>query len=353
MTRGTLRWSIARAVLVAAVLGGGVVLAAGMLFPGDRLALAIALVGTLVAAWIAAASVARRLAAPLDRLAATSASFTAGDHSARAQVDGPREVRQMAEALNNMAAELEGAKAQVRNEQRRSSQFISDVSHELRTPLTAIRGAAETLLDGDVDADDQERFLSTIASEAGRLTRLANDLLTLQRIEGATGELPLRRVDLRVAIDRAALMFEPILEERGATLTVNGKAPVVLGDVDRLQQVIANLVDNASRIVGEGGHVTVELSETDEGDARVAISDNGPGIAEEDLARLFDRFYKTDTSRTRSAGSGLGLAIVKAIVTMHGGTVTAENLPERGSRFTVVLPSLHDVDSSDQHPSSP
>ncbi len=344
MRRGTLRSEIARAVFVAAVLGAAVALAVGALLPGNRVALGVTFGATLVAAWLAAAAVARRLSSPLERLAATSASFSAGDHAARAVVDGPREVRLIADAHNSMAAEIEGAVAQVRAEERRKSQFVSDVSHELRTPLTAIRGAAETLLDGGVDAEDQQRFLTTIANEAERLTRLANDLLTLQRIEGATGELPLRRVDLRAAVDRAGLMFEPILEERGATLTVNGKAPLVLGDLDRLQQVIANLVDNASRIAGDGGHVTVELSETEDGNARIAISDNGPGIAEADLARLFDRFYKTDTSRARSGGSGLGLAIVKAIVSMHGGTVTAENLPVRGSRFTVVLPALRDPD---------
>ncbi len=317
----------------------------GVLLPANPIVPAVTFGAVLVVAWFASAAVAKRLATPLERLAATSATFSAGDHSARASVEGTREVRLVADGLNNMASEIEGAVAQVRAEERRKSQFVSDVSHELRTPLTAIRGAAETLLDGGVDAEDQERFLTTIATEAERLTRLANDLLTLQRIEGATGELPLRQVDLRVAVDKAGLMFEPILEERGATLTVNGKAPLVLGDLDRLQQVIANLVDNASRFTGEGGHVTVELSQTEDGNARLAVSDNGPGIPEEELVRLFDRFYKTDSSRARSGGSGLGLAIVKAIVSMHGGTVTAENLPGRGSRFTVVLPALRDLDA--------
>ena len=138
-----------------------------------------------------------------------------------------------------MAAEVDSAIDELKTEEQRKTQFVSDVSHELRTPLTAIRGAAETLLDGDVEPDDQERFLSTIALEAERLGRLANDLLTLQRIEGATGELPLRQVDLRLAADRAAAMLEPLLEDREVTLTVNGRAPLVLGDVDRLQQVVS------------------------------------------------------------------------------------------------------------------
>jgi signal transduction histidine kinase len=239
-----------------------------------------------------------------------------------------------------MATHVDGTSSRLRAEERRTSQFISDVSHELRTPLTAIRGAAETLLDGGVSAEDQERFLSTIATEAERLTRLANDLLTLQRIEGATGELPLRRIDLRQAVDRTAALFEPIMEERQVELTVHGEAPAVHGDLDRLQQVVANLVDNASRAVGPGGHVRVELSEGGDGTAVVAVSDDGPGIPDEDVARLFDRFYKADTSRARSGGSGLGLAIVRAIVGSHGGSIGAENLAEGGSRFTVKLPAL-------------
>ena len=180
----------------------------------------------------------------------------------------------------------------------------------------------------------------TIALEAERLGRLANDLLTLQRIEGATGELPIRPVDLRLAADRAAAMIEPLLEDREVTLTVNGSAPIVLGDIDRLQQVVSNLVDNASRIVGEGGHVVVEL--TAEGDRAVlSVIDDGPGIPEADLPRLFDRFYRADTSRTRaSGGAGLGLAIVRAIITAHGGRIEAANLPGGGARMTVVLPAL-------------
>ena len=135
-------------------------------------------------------------------------------------------------------------------------------------------------------------------------------------------------------------MLEPLLEDRDVTLTVNGRAPLVLGDVDRLQQVVLNLVDNASRIVGEGGHVVVEL--TAEGDRAVlSVIDDGPGIPPEDLPRLFDRFYRADTSRTRSSGgAGLGLAIVRAIVTAHGGRIEAANLPAGGARMTVVLPAI-------------
>lgn len=296
-------------------------------------------VATPIVAYFAGRVTARMFTSPLERLAATAASFAAGNLDVRADTAGPREVRLIAQSFNRMAAEVSRAMRAVTAEEQRKTQFVSDVSHELRTPLTAIRGAAETLLDGDVAPDDQERFLSTIAMEAERLTRLANDLLQLQRIEGATGELPLRRIDLRLAAERAAAMLEPLMEDRSVELTVSGEAPEVLGDVDRIQQVVANLVENASRFVGEGGHVTVELSAAD-GASVLCVTDDGPGVPEEDLPRLFDRFYRADTSRTRtSGGAGLGLAIVRAIVSAHGGTIVAENLERGGSRFTVRLPS--------------
>lgn len=348
--RGPLRAWIARAVIVAAGtaatiavgVAGGVFAARGQLtWSAVAIATIVAGAGGALGAWPLARRAASRMSAPVERLAATSATFAAGDHSRRARTDGPREVRLIAESFNTMAGEIDAALEQLKAEEERKTQFVSDVSHELRTPLTAIRGAAETLIDGDMDDEDRERFLTTIASESERLGRLASDLLTLQRIEGATGELPLRRVDLREAADRAAAMFEPILEERGVGLTVKGTAPFVLGDLDRLQQVVANLVDNASRIVGDGGHVYVDLGEDTEGRSVLAVSDDGPGIPDAELVKLFDRFYRADTARSRATGgSGLGLAIVKAIVTSHGGTITAENIRPTGCRFTVRLPAL-------------
>lgn len=346
--KGTLRQRIALLVVGTAVFGA-VVAALVMVAPSfSRPSSVQALVFVLlVPAGVVAALavpfsqwVARRFASPVERLAATTSSFAAGDYKQRAHTDGPREVRLIAQSFNRMAADFSTAIDELSSEETRKTQFVSDVSHELRTPLTAIRGAAETLLDGGVGPDDQERFLSTIAAEAERLTRLANDLLALQRIEGATGELPFRSMDLREAAERAVTMLEPLVEDRGVTVEVRGSAPRVLGDVDRLQQVVANLVDNASRMVGEGGHVWVEFS-SDAGFSVMAVRDDGPGIPERDLPHLFDRFYRADTSRTRtSGGSGLGLAIVRAIVGAHSGTIEAENLPERGARLIVKLPSL-------------
>ncbi len=306
-----------------------------------RQRLAWALGAFLIATLVLAELLSRWLARPLRRLETGTAALAGGDFSVRVEPVGSRETRAMAEAFNVMADRVEQVVSELKNEERRKSRFVSDVSHELRTPLTAIRGAAETLLDGPVEPDDAERFLSTIVSESDRLARLANDLLALQRIEGATGELPLRRMDLAEISRRAVAALYPLLEERGASVEIAGAAPEVLGDPDRIQQVIANLVDNATR-VAEGGMVRIELS-AEEDRAVLSVIDEGPGIPEADVDRLFDRFYRTEASRARtSGGSGLGLAIVKAIVTAHAGEIEAGNRPEGGARFTMRLPALKD-----------
>ena len=225
-------------------------------------------------------------------------------------------------------------------EEARQAQFVSDVSHEIRTPLTAIRGAAETLLEGDVPEDMAQRFLNQIVRECDRLTRLANDLLTLQRAEGS--ELELTRLNLRSVADNCALLMEGLLEERGVNLEVVGEAPDVNGNADGLNQILVNLIENASRYAGEDGHVRVEITAVKEYSV-IAVKDDGPGFGDEDPAHLFDRFYRADQSRARfkgSGNSGLGLAIVKALTEAMGGTVEAANLPAAGAVFIVALPSL-------------
>lgn len=311
--------------------------------------------GTLAIIWFYADEAARRLVGDIDALLQAINTFNHGVRSVRARATGSRELRLMAEEFNRMAADAEQAFNELHQEEKRKMQFVSDVSHELRTPLTAIRGAAETLLEVDVPPADARRFLSTIAMESERLSRLANDLLTLQRIEGATGELPLRTFNLREAVDRAAATLAPLIEERGVQFAVRGEAPEILGDIDRIQQIVTNLVDNASRMVGQGGRVWIDLgsvARTELGShipaksfldvdrfAVMVISDNGPGIKESDLPHLFERFYRTDDSRARNrGGSGLGLSIVRAIVVAHGGSIEAENRAGGGTQFTVYLP---------------
>ena len=282
----------------------------------------------------------RWLSAPLRELAAGASALAQGNMSVRVTPRGAQETRDVADAFNRMAAEVDAVMTELRAEERRKTRFVSDVSHELRTPLTAIRGAAETLLDGDVDQADAERFLSTIVRESDRLARLANDLLSLQRIEGATGELPLRRIDLAEIASRAVGALAPLLDERGIRVKVSGESAKVLGDPDRLQQVVANLVDNASRVSAPGSTVRLELQREGR-DVGLSVLDDGPGIPDDALPHLFERFFRAQPSRDRSTGgAGLGLSIAKAIVEAHAGRIEVSNRAEGGCRFTVWLPMI-------------
>ena len=255
----------------------------------------------------------------------------------------PLGVQEFAITLDKVGARVRSSLTEVADEGKRQGQFISDVSHELRTPLTAIRGAAETMIDEDISYEDRLRFCEAIIRESERLTRLTHDLLTLQRIEG-DGEIVLDRVNLHDVIEHAANMLGTLLDAREVNFSLAGEAPDVLGDPDRLQQVVTNLIENASRMVEPGGHVNVELSGI-KGHSVISVKDNGPGFGDVNPARLFDRFYRGDSSRARTTGgTGLGLTIVKAIVTSHDGTVEAFNLPDGGACFIVAIPSLPLVD---------
>lgn len=360
-----MRGRFANALRVYGITGIGGMLIAALIFSrftwGWIAITAIAIAG-IVIFWITADDTARNSVTDLDNLISAINSFNSGIHSVRARGASTKEVRALVEGFNKMAAEAEHAIDSLNAEEHRQMQFVSDVAHELRTPLTAIRGAAETLMEGGVPQQDQARFLSTIAFESERLSRLANDLLTLQRIEGGAGEVPLRRFNPREACDRAMRMLAPLLDARCVDFHIEGSSPDILGDVDRIQQVVSNLVDNASRMVGEDGRVWVELASASRHElsphmaaksfvdvdrfATLAICDNGPGIPEENIPRLFDRFFRTDASRARNrGGAGLGLSIVKAIVDIHGGAIEVQNRVGGGCQFTIFLPIPPEIDT--------
>ncbi len=224
--------------------------------------------------------------------------------------------------------------------ERRQTDFISDVAHELKTPLTAIRGNAEMLSDPDLPPEMQEKFRSIIVSESERLSRLTHDLLNLQRIENVTERPMLSRVNLHDLAAEVVGVLNPILKNRDAVVEIVGQAPDVLGNPDQLKQAITNLVENASRFISQGGHITIELFGV-QNNSILAVKDDGSGFGDVNPKLLFDRFYRTDTSRYRgTGGTGLGLAIVKSIVELHDGTVEALNLPDKGACFIIAIPSI-------------
>lgn len=281
------------------------------------------------------------LAEPLRLLLKKVKAYRAGA-SVSFEPDGRLlEADELSESMNALVTKLESQQAELARENRRQSEFVSDVAHELRTPLTAIRGNAEMLEDPDLPPEMRVKFSSIIVGESERLTRLVNDLLTLQRIEHDDAQAQkLARVDLRKVAQNVVDTLHPILEERGANVAIVGEAPDVLGNADRLKEMLTNLVENASRFIEPGGHITIDLCGL-HGNAVIQVKDDGAGFGDIDPNLLFSRFYRADTSRARNTGgTGLGLSIVKSIVEAHDGTIEAVNLPEGGANFIVAIPAI-------------
>ena len=196
------------------------------------------------------------------------------------------------------------------------------------------------LADPDLPPSLHEKFCGIIVNESERLSRLTHDLLTLQRIESSPIPETMQRVNLHDLANSVVDALSPILHNRQANTSVSGEAPDVLGNPDSLRQAVTNLVENASRFIKPGGHINVELFGMN-GNSIIAVKDDGCGFGDVDPKLLFDRFYRTDASRTRgTGGTGLGLAIVKSIAEAHDGTVEAVNLPEGGACFMIAIPSI-------------
>jgi two-component system phosphate regulon sensor histidine kinase PhoR len=217
--------------------------------------------------------------------------------------------------------------------------FVANVSHELKTPLTSLRGYAETLLEGGLeDAEHRRRFVEVIRDQAVRLSALVDDLLSLAELERPDVRLKLETLDLRDAVERQAAAFRERAQRSGLALEVIPGPPVkVTGDRARLEQVIANLLDNAVKYTEQGG-VQVELGER-EGRAWCEVRDTGPGIPPDDQPRVFERFYRVDKARSREkGGTGLGLSIVKHVVLLHHGEVSVRSTVGEGSAFRFAIP---------------
>ena len=287
---------------------------------------------------------------PLVEVEKTAAAIADGQLESRVpQLDPRTEVGQLSAALNGMLARIQRAVAssedsaeKARISEDRMRRFITDASHELRTPLTTIRGFAELYRQGA--ANDVEMLMSRIESESRRMAGLVEDLLLLAQLD-AQRPLEHNRVDLLGLASDAVHDAQSVAPSRPIVMEVfdGPGTPEVLGDEARLRQILANLVANALQHTPPGTRVTVRVG-TDAGDAVLEVADEGPGMQPEDAQRVFERFYRADSSRTRaSGGTGLGLSIVDSLVRAHGGRVTVITAPGRGCRFRVALPRVVDV----------
>ena len=275
----------------------------------------------LVAAWL----VASRLTRPLARLTGTVEAVAAGERGARADAaDEPGELGALARSVDRMADTL-----QRQDELRRA--LVADVAHELRTPLAIALGECDAMVDG-VSEPDPER-LASIREEIVRLARLVEDLEALAAAESAGLHLDLQPVDLAEVVGDLLALHGPRLSDAGLHLDTDLQDAPVVGDPLRLGQIVTNLLTNATRFTPPGGHIEVRVTDGDP--VALQVTDDGPGIPEQDLPHVFERFWRgtTDTS-----GSGVGLAVVAELTRAHGGHVEASNAAGRGARFTVQLP---------------
>ena len=217
--------------------------------------------------------------------------------------------------------------------------FVANVSHELRTPLTAIKGYAEALLDDPDDAEAREKFLDIIHRHATRMERLVTDLLRLARLDAGQETLEVAPCDVAGLLKGIAHDFEPMAAQKRHTIevTVDPAAATLMTDAAKLHDIARNLIENAVNYTPDGGAIDVAAA-IREGRFQLTVSDTGHGIAPDDLARVFERFYRVDKSRTRPGGTGLGLSIVKHLAHVLDGEVTASNRAGGGALFTVTLP---------------
>ncbi len=274
---------------------------------------------------------ARHLSAPLARLAHAARALSQGDLSQRVPVSGSEEVSEVMAAFNEMAQALE------RSETLRQ-QMITDIAHELRTPITVIQGNLQALLDGIYPLTQEE--IAQIYDETLILARLVDDLRALTQADAGQLSLSLDAIDPAELVTQAVAVFQDAAREKAIQLQADiaPHLPAICADPQRVRQVIYNLLSNALRHTPSGGQIRV-IALPDGDGVQFIVADSGPGLTPEEQARVFDRFWRADASRSRDrGGSGLGLTIAKKLIEAQGGAMGVESEPGQGARFWFVLP---------------
>ncbi len=309
---------------------------------------------------------ARRLVRPIERIQAAAAKIGSGALEERIEISSSDELGALAAEFNRMAARLQESYAalerkvqertrdlaealaqldekgrQLEAASRHKSEFLANMSHELRTPLNAILGFSQVLqqkLFGDLNAK-QEEYLEDIHSSGNHLLSLINDVLDLSKVEAGQIELEPAPFSLREALERGVVMVRERATQSGIQLglRLDPEVEVVTGDERRIRQVIFNLLSNAVKFTPAGGRIDVASARVG-GHVEIAVSDTGPGIAPEDLERIFEEFQQTEAGIRQREGTGLGLALSKRLVELHGGRIWVESRSGKGSRFVFTLP---------------
>ena len=275
-----------------------------------------------------------QLTKPLGQMAKAAKAFGKGDFSIRVNNAGNDEIGDLARSFNTMADSLAASEGMRRA-------FVANVSHELKTPMTTIAGFIDGILDGTIPQQKQAYYLNIVTTEIKRLSRLVTSMLALSRIDSGELKMVKTTFDISSTVLNTFLTFEQKLEER--KINVIGldelKPLMIEGDPDMIHQVVYNLVENASKFTNVGGDITVKTQEIGD-EAVVSIKNTGEGIPPEQIGFIFDRFYKTDKSRSHDKnGMGLGLYLVRSIIRQHGGEITASSVEGEYTTFEFRLPA--------------
>ena len=297
--------------------------------------LLVALPLALVLAGLGGFALARKALAPIDAMAHQAERISAERLSERLPIENPEdELGHLARAFNATLARLEAAFDQLRR-------FTADASHELRTPLTAIRSVGEVALQVPKSATEYRDVIGSMLEETDRLTRLVDSLLTLSRADA--GHIQVQRTDISLLglEQEASSLVEVLAEEKQQRISVEGDPTLIVsGDRLILRQALVNLIDNAIKYSPAEAEILVRVAAGKDSQLIVEVVDQGPGVRQEHQSRIFDRFYRVDSARSREwGGAGLGLAIARWAVEIHGGQITLQSVEGRGSTFRVALPS--------------
>ncbi|MGC8723159.1 MAG: sensor histidine kinase [Acidobacteriota bacterium] len=290
------------------------------------------LVGVFLGAALLGWILSRRALAGVEEATRTAQAIAGGTLENRVPLLGRgEEIDRLATTFNAMLDRIQAMVAEMR-------QVSDDIAHDLKSPLTRLRGQAEMALTAKGGGEELEALAANTVEECDRLLAMVNTMLDLSEAEAGVPSGESQRVDLRDLVREAYELYLPAAEEKGLALILEARAPVeALGSVHRFRRILANLLDNAIKYTPPAGRVTIE-AQMQGGWARVAVRDSGPGIESEELPKIFDRFYRSDQSRS-TPGSGLGLSLARALARAMGGDLTAESMPGQGSVFTLLLPA--------------
>ncbi len=290
------------------------------------------------------------LANRLRNMKAVVKDFEDGNLESRVQIKSEDELGQLAGSFNQMADTIVSDMEKLQNADKLRRELIANISHDLRSPLASIQGYLETILikQKDLSIEEQQRYLSVGLKNTKRLSALVGALFELSKLDAKQIEPHFERFSIAELVQDVVMQFKPLAEKRNVALSADlasGPLPMVYADIALVERAISNLIDNAIRHTPEGGAVSIVPTNGDTAYVSVAVKDTGKGIPEEDVARIFDRFYRVEKSRTPSneGGAGLGLAIAKRIFELHGSTLSVQSALNKGTTFQFMLPTSADL----------